>query len=213
MLKFACQTTDNQIDKGGFGSAKPNRLEREMLMVALEYAVENSQLKQQPPASMYGTAAIPAVSLEDCISAAHQLLSLLQEETEALKGFQCEALLPLLTRKDTLIKDISVKIGRFRSSPEPSARTDVHPEAEYAHACPQADSMLSGKQDKRVILRNLLREIERCNDTNRVFIEGSLNYWQDLLNLILPGTYTLDQDGQAARQTVISKGLALNKEI
>jgi hypothetical protein len=213
MLKFACQTTDNQVNQGGIGSENQYHLEREMLMAALNNAMETSDAKPQPPGSVLSPTAIQAVSLEDCISTAHQLLTLLQEETVALKGFQSEALMPLITRKGALVKDLSDSIGTLRSPHEPSGRIDGTPEAEGANAASRPDPTPAGTPGRRVILRKLLGEIERCNDTNRVFIEGSPIYWQDLRNLILPGIYTLDQEGQAARRTVSTKGLALNKEI
>jgi hypothetical protein len=213
MLKFACQTTDNQVNEGGFGSENPYHLDREMLMAALNNTMETSQAKPQPPGSVLTPTAIQAVALEDCISAAQQLLTLLQEETEALKGFQSEALLSLITRKGALVKDLSGKISTLPSFRESSGRIDGHIETEGANVASRPHPTPSGTPGDRVILRKLLGEIERCNDTNRVFIEGSLIYWQDLLNLILPGIYTLDQEGQAARQTVSTKGLALNKEI
>jgi hypothetical protein len=63
------------------------------------------------------------------------------------------------------------------------------------------------------MLRGVLAEIERGNEINRVFIQGSLSFGSEILELFVPGTYTVGQEGQAERLTPGSKGLALDKEV
>ncbi len=63
------------------------------------------------------------------------------------------------------------------------------------------------------MLREVLSEIERGNEINRIFIQGSLAYGDELLELFVPGTYGIGQEGQAERLTLNTKGLALDKEV
>jgi flagellar biosynthesis/type III secretory pathway chaperone len=154
-----------------------------------------------------------SAALDQCLSAAHQLLGLLREETLALKGFQGDRLLQLLTHKEALIADLSLRVRTILPTSSQPDEAPTQPTSAPRPPHPQSVTKSNRYEDKRHSLRHLLTEIEQCNRTNRIFIQGSLDYCQDLLNIFLPGTYAPGQEGQATRQMVSTKGLALNKEI
>jgi hypothetical protein len=68
-------------------------------------------------------------------------------------------------------------------------------------------------RSKRATLKALLSRIVKANHRNQVFVQGSLDHWQELLALCLPGTYVFSHAGEAAKQSLPTKGLALNREI
>jgi hypothetical protein len=147
--------------------------------------------------------------LDNCIVTSERLLHILIAEAEALKTFQKERLLQVVAEKEALATELAntmkssesfnEKIGR-QPSPLPGSTGINGEERDEAHA-------------KRGLLRELLGEIIEWNQRNRIFIQGSLGHCQELLSLCLPSTYLQLQDGQAARQSIRTKGLTLNREI
>jgi hypothetical protein len=150
--------------------------------------------------------------LDDCIATSERLLHVLIAEAEALKTFQKDRLLQVITEKEALANELANRMKSFESSesfnekigqqvsPLPGSTGINGEERDEAHA-------------KRGLLSELLGEIVEWNQRNRIFIQGSLGHWQELINLCLPSTYLPVQDGQTARQSIGTKGLALNREI
>lgn len=150
--------------------------------------------------------------LDNCIVTSQRLLHVLIAEADALKTFQKERLLQVITEKEALANELANRMQSFESSesfnkkvgeprsPLPGSTGIDGEERDEAHA-------------KRGLLRELLGEIIEWNQRNRIFIQGSLGHWQELINLCLPSTYLPVQDGQAARRSIRTKGLALNREI
>lgn len=103
-------------------------------------------------------------AVEACLSSAVELLRLLEEEKCLLKTFDADRLLQLLPRKDFLVNALFRGLGMLRPQTASSAEAVRFP-AEEA----------SGQ------LRQALRDIERLNGFNRLFIEHSLSHWRRLL--------------------------------
>jgi hypothetical protein len=150
--------------------------------------------------------------LDHCIVTSEKLLHTLTAEADALKAFQKERLLELIAEKETLACELADRVKAFELSPSfvkengqeqsqpPGSTRDIEEKSKEGHA-------------KLGLLRQLLGEISKCNQRNHVFVQGSLSHWEDLLSFCLPGTYAAGNDGQAFRQSIRAKGLALNREI
>jgi len=150
--------------------------------------------------------------LDNFVVTSERLLHIVRAEAEALKTFQKERLLEFIAEKEVLACELAQRIRSFESSES------------FNKKIGQEGSLLSGSTGingeerdedhaKRGLLRELLGEINDWNQRNRIFIQGSLAHWQELLNVCLPSTYMPGQDGQAARQSIRPKGLAFNREI
>lgn len=149
--------------------------------------------------------------LERSLATAENLLAILRAETEALKGFEKERLLELLIEKEALANELAERMRALQAS-QPSFGTNREPSQDSE---PTGATIEGDKQDrrKRASLKGLLAKIVKCNHRNHVFVQGSLGLWRELLALCLPGTYVFSQTGEAARQSIPTKGLALNREI
>ncbi len=141
------------------------------------------------------------LDLDRCITTSERLLRILRAEAEALKAFQKERLLELVAEKEAQAIELA---HRMKAGHEA-----------LPHQAPKeaGGEETSEERTKRDLLRGLLDEITRWNQKNHLFVQGSLGHWQDILNLCLPGTYTSRQNGQAVRQAIRTKGLALNREV
>ncbi len=77
-----------------------------------------------------GTGLIPAVepkigeqdqaaqdeqSLQECLQVANRLLGLIQDETRALKTFDADLLLQLVTQKEALVRDLGGRLNVLRN--------------------------------------------------------------------------------------------------
>lgn len=152
--------------------------------------------------------------LDDCLLAATQLLNVVGEETKALHVFNSDLLLRLITQKEALVRELAIKLSTLKSNaglPRQAAGSSGGAE-DIAGPAPHT-LMAAEVAHKRPMLKEILRQIERNNEVNRIFIEGSLTYGQELLDVFIPGTYGVDQEGQAERLTPNTKGLALDKEV
>jgi hypothetical protein len=150
--------------------------------------------------------------LDRCLATAEQLLEILRAETLALKGFEKERILELVANKEALVSELVRGMRLVKSSQASFARTAQESSRQSGPAGASQDA--NGEDlGKRVLLRGLLDQIMKSNNRNHVFVQGFLGYWQDLLTLCLPGTYALSHLGQAAKQPLAAKGLALNREI
>jgi flagellar biosynthesis/type III secretory pathway chaperone len=212
MLKFYQQNSDNINSGVGFmvvcsylteGQSRMTREPDRAMMIQTAGTTEGNQ---QHLAWQAGGA------LDECLLVASQLLSVLREETTALQTFDSDLLLRLITQKEALVRDLGGKLNALKSDPDPHRQALNPPGSADVSGIPPHDPADPGDPRKRLILREVLLEIERGNQINRIFIEGSLTYGQDLLDLFIPGTYAIGQEGQAERLTLNTKGLALDKE-
>ncbi len=103
-------------------------------------------------------------ALDACLVSAQELLDLLKEESLVLKAFDADRLLPLLSAKEYLANDLSRCIQRLGWR-EGGREKELSPS-------------VAGRSGQ---LREMLREIERLNMFNRMFIEHSLDHWQKLI--------------------------------
>jgi flagellar biosynthesis/type III secretory pathway chaperone len=212
MLKFFQQDSDYFSNKVG-------------VFVVCPYLTEGwSYMSMQPD----GTGLIPAVepkiggqdqaaqdeqSLQECLQVANRLLGLIQDETRALKAFDTDMLLQLVTQKEALVRDLGGRLNVLKKITN-GIRSKTDHGADIATTKDIAvDWRSSETAHKRQMLREVLSEIERGNEINRIFIQGSLAYGDELLELFVPGTYGIGQEGQAERLTLNTKGLALDKEV
>jgi hypothetical protein len=171
-------------------------------------ALENTPVEQNP-----GQVAPNLLKVEECLLVARRLLGVIQDETKALKTFDADRLLQLVTQKEALVRDLGGKLNALKSSAGGMQR-GADPQQEGASAGDSALNLSSlDAVHQRSTLRGVLAEIERGNEINRVFIQGSLSFGSEILELFVPGTYTVGQEGQAERLTPGSKGLALDKEV
>lgn len=130
--------------------------------------------------------------LESCDAIADALIRVLQEESDALRSFQSDALLGILPEKELLIRSLSERIEKLQGV--------------------RRGQEGSKTMEKQSLLRQKLKEIQRLNHLNRGFIEGSLGYWQEFLGVLSGGTiYSQHQGGTLDRMQF--KGLKVSREI
>ncbi len=123
----------------------------------------------------------------DCVAAALELQLILKEEADILKRFASNELLRLLPRKEFSIGELQRQLNVLKG-------------ADGTHA------KLSDP------LKNLLREIDAMNRSNRLFIERSLSHWQDLISVFSPPSYGPNLDGTKSAQPP-ARGLTFCREI
>lgn len=132
-------------------------------------------------------------TIDAALAVAEELLRVLEEEAEILKHFKSEELLNLLPRKELLVGDLHQKMIALSASESDGRKTEW-------------DSL-------RARLKSRLNEIQKLNDSNRVFIEGTLSYWQEFLDIFRrPSLYGSGRQG-AQNQAYALKGLAFSKEV
>jgi len=172
-----------------------------------------SGLENTPAEQNSGQVVPNLLKVEECLLVARRLLGVIQDETKALKTFDTDQLLQLVTQKEALVRDLGGKLNALKSSAGGMQR-GADPRQGGASAGDSALNVSSlDAVHQRSMLRGVLAEIERGNEINRVFIQGSLSFGSEILELFVPGTYTVGQEGQAERLTPGSKGLALDKEV
>ena len=131
----------------------------------------------------------PAIT-EPRFQAASQLLQLVREEALVLEGFDGNRLLDLLPRKEALARTLEQRM-----------------------AVPASANGQSENQAARGMLSECLGQIRAQNQRNRRFIENSLEYWRDLVGLLVPATY--DRTGTEALPTHHAAlcGARINREV
>ncbi len=137
---------------------------------------------------MYG---ISEHKLADCQAKAEQLLDVLSAESKALRQYDSTLLLQLITQKEYSIRVLRESLGILKG-----CRADGENEE---------DTKALGN------LRSLLMEIDRLNSANRVFIEGSLDHYRDLVVTLVPMVYG-QHEGNPAHQMVNCRGVAIKKK-
>ena len=131
----------------------------------------------------------PAIT-EPRFQAASQLLQLVREEALVLERLDGNQLLELLPRKEALVRLLEQRMA--------------------------APDVLSGQSENEAVrgtLRECLAQIRAENQRNRRFIENSLEYWRDLVGLLVPATY--DRTGTEAVPTHHAAlcGARINREV
>jgi hypothetical protein len=129
--------------------------------------------------------------LADCRTKAEQLRDVLSAESKALKNFDSTLLLQLITEKEYSLRVLSDSLGVLKSY--------------------KADGLIEGASKAFGNLKGLLLEIDRLNSANRVFIEGSLDHYHDLLVALVPTVYG-QHDGNPAQHVVNCRGVAITKK-
>jgi len=212
MLKFYQQNSDNINNGVGFmvvcsylteGQSRMTREPDRAVMIQKAGATEGDEQHLALP---------PRCTLDECLLGADQLLGVLREETTALQRFDSDLLLRLITRKEALVRDLGSKLNALKSDPDVHRQASEQPGSTDVTGISPHTPVDRDDLRKRSMLREVLLEIERGNQINRIFIEGALTYGQGLLDLFIPGTYAIGQEGQAERLTLNTKGLALDKE-
>lgn len=130
-------------------------------------------------------------SLNECQLKAEQLIQVLSAESEALKRFDSELLLKLVSQKEYSIRVLCDSIHAFRHCPSPGED--------------EANSR------SLTTLHALLADIKRLNDANREFIETSLSHYQSFLTMILPTVYD-QSEGNPAHPIVDFRGVAIKRK-
>ena len=214
MLKFFRQETDYISSKVGVLVICPYLTEGWSTMsmqhdgMELMPKFEGSSTEQSP-----GQVVPDHLMVEECLLVAHRLLAAIQDETKALKEFDTDQLLQLVTQKEALVRDLGGKLNALKHITKGVQGGTDRLQGVSLGGDSAVNLSSSEVVHKRLLLRDKLAEIERGNEINRIFIEGSLSFGDEILELFVPGTYTVGQEGQAERLTPSSKGLALDKEV
>jgi flagellar biosynthesis/type III secretory pathway chaperone len=119
----------------------------------------------------------------ECLLAAQELHRVLQEEADILRRFAKADLLHVISKKEFLLNELGQKLQSLKDADE------------------QAMS-ISGP------LKDILKKIDQVNRSNRLFIQRSLGYWQDLLSIFIPSGYGRSRSGSA-----VPRGFAFSREV
>lgn len=131
-------------------------------------------------------ATISTENLEaECLVAATELQSILEEEALILKRFGGAELLPLVSRKQFTICELARKLDSLRPSQ-------------------------SGLLDLSEPLKQKLRIINAMNHSNRYFIQDSLSLCRDMLSILRPPSYGPTNGTKAPHAP---KGRSFNREV
>jgi flagellar biosynthesis/type III secretory pathway chaperone len=122
----------------------------------------------------------------ECITTAIELLKVLREETRILKRFAGAELLRLVPRKEYLVNELG---WRLKSAKE-------------------AGGGVFSASDS---FKALLREIDKVNNFNGVFIKKTLGYWRELLAVLLPLGY--GKAGKQEKPARSPRGLTFEREV
>jgi len=138
---------------------------------------------------------------EACVAQARELVELLEREAEVLRSFNNRELMEILPRREFLTGEFLKKIHALKNLKDSRGQQsrDVQKEA------PEAPQY--------TVLKGLLKEIQDLNRANRVFIEGSLTYFQDLMECLYPSSHGYGQAGQNLQRSAALKGVGFRKEI
>jgi flagellar biosynthesis/type III secretory pathway chaperone len=132
-------------------------------------------------------------SIDACLDLADQLKELLNEEACALKRFDSARLLQLLPTKQYLIEALAkrLELRQMEKSAKPHGL----------------------EQDKHILLRSQLAEINRLNHANGVFISETLSLYEDFFSCLWPSNYAPEGTPSSVSKFEPPKGLTFRKEI
>ncbi len=130
-------------------------------------------------------------TLAACQAKAEQLLEVLSAESRALRQYDAKLLLQIITQKEYSLNVLS--------------------ESMKALKCCGTREELGEDSPALETLKKMLRKIDRLNSANRVFIQGSLDHFQDLLMTLVPTVYG-QHEGNPAHQMVNCTGVAIKKK-
>jgi flagellar biosynthesis/type III secretory pathway chaperone len=214
MLKFYQQNSDNISNRVGFAIICSYLTEGQAHMTTEPNGAVMVQTPDTAGEGRENSSLRNGHTVDDCLLAATQLLNVIGEETDALHTFNSDLLLQLITQKEALVRELAAKLNTLKNNAGlPRRAADPSGGAEHIAGLSPHKPMAPEVAHENPKLREILRQIERNNEVNRIFIEGSLTYGQELLELFTPGTYVVGQEGQAERLTPNTKGLALNREV
>jgi hypothetical protein len=214
MLKFFRQETDYMHSKVGVLVICPYLKEGWSTMSMLHDGMEFMTKHEEKPPEQTPVKVVPdLLRVEECLLVAHRLLGVVQDETKALKEFDTDHLLQLVTQKEALVRDLGCKLNALKHFGNGVQDHTDRLQGVSLSGDSAVNPSSSEVVHKRLVLRDVLMEIERGNAINRIFIEGSLSFGNEILELFVPGTYAVGQEGQAERLTPSTKGLALDKEV
>ncbi len=121
---------------------------------------------------------------------ARELLDVIRRENAVLQRLEADALLEILPRKELLINRLQHQLS----------------------SCPvRKDGSAAGPGDGS--LNECLDQIRALNETNRVLIEKSLQYWQDMLNVFVPRTYGKRGLQNMNVNRAMVRGARVNREV
>ena len=135
----------------------------------------------------------PPKELFDAHELAEQLEQLLRQEAETLRRFENQELLKILHRKESLILELAEKLNDFEKVK--NGHRDMSRGPQY------------------LSLKNCLREIEKLNRSNRVFIEGALSHYEHFIDCLCPSCYHPRHVNEPRQELAAFKGLTFRKEI
>jgi flagellar biosynthesis/type III secretory pathway chaperone len=135
----------------------------------------------------------PSKELFDAHELAEQLEQLLRQEAETLKRFENQELLRIVHRKQSLILELAEKLRDLEKAK--NGHTDLSRGPQY------------------LSLKRCLREIEKLNSSNRVFIEGALSHYQHFIDCLCPSCYHPRHVNEPRQELAVFKGLTFRKEI
>ena len=125
---------------------------------------------------------------DSALMSAEGLCRILKKEKEALKQTSVKEILELLGHKEFLVQEMKTVLDIMKENPLPS-------------------------QDERVqVLKTRLTEIKRLNDTNRSFVEGFLQYWEDFTQVFILSAYNARASRTSSGKGMYPRGLSLYKE-
>jgi hypothetical protein len=126
-----------------------------------------------------------------CLTKAEELLDVLAAESEALRHFDSDRLLGLVHQKEYTLNVLHDSLRALKSSQRLDEPEDTPPSLTR--------------------LRDMLGKIKRFNDSNHIFIEGSLNHYHDFLRTILPTVYG-HNEGSPTLPIVNCTGVAIRRK-
>lgn len=128
-------------------------------------------------------------SLDVCLAFAGQLKEVLNEETGAITRFDSSRLLELLPLKQYLTEKLGKNLESWKRSEEKANG------GEY------------------LLLKSRLAEIKKINDSNGVFINGTLSFYEDFFRCICPVNYASSGGQPSSTKFEAPKGLTFRKEV
>ncbi|MGD9503513.1 MAG: hypothetical protein AB7W37_01270 [Syntrophobacteraceae bacterium] len=130
--------------------------------------------------------------MDAAIVTAEKTLQVLEEEADILRRFGSEELHELLPRKQELLRELHGRMAPLKLM--------------------KSKGQINGDDPARKRLRSYIKDIRRLNEANRVFIEGTLSYWREFLDLFRSSSTYGPWPQHAARQATPVKGLAFSRE-
>jgi flagellar biosynthesis/type III secretory pathway chaperone len=150
-------------------------------------------------------------TLAALLESSKQLLEVLKDEAKLLREFNKDELVQLLARKQGLVEEIAA-LNKARQN-LPGSPADTSGAGRNGLPTGNQEDIDSRENGTLLLLRAIWSDIEVYNQRNRVFIEGSLEYLQEFLSLLVPSTYCPGQKWRQEPSAPPLKGLALNREI